>query len=423
MLKRLSLKSDVVKYVLVLMSGTVMAQLIAYVFAPVITRLYTPEEVGELGLFIRIVSLGAALATARYEQAFPVVKTDQHSFRLYLFAVRIAVVVSIVSILLVIVPALIARDVNSVLFFSLIPIGIFSLAVYNIGTNWSIRMKLFRIISYSKITNVLTSSAIKVGFGFLKLGSTGLLFAMIIGQVLSNFWFVKDFFMTKKNYNIKSKSPRNYLLAKQYKDFPTINLPHVLVDLGKDLLVAVLILQLFSKGDYGLYDHSYRMLRLPLIFIGLAIGQVLFQQSAERLNRGQAVTPLLLKSVKTLVIFSVIPFGIVFFFGEELFTFVFGDKWGLSGRYSEIMSIWFMVNLISSPISSLPNVLRKQKEFFILGLISAGIMITSIAVPPLFHATVETTLWILSGSQAAYQLFVIYMVFRYARRADLNHLS
>ena len=30
-------------------------------------------------------------------------------------------------------------------------------------------------------------------------------------------------------------------LASEYKQFPTVNLPHVLVDLGRDLLIALLI--------------------------------------------------------------------------------------------------------------------------------------------------------------------------------------
>ena len=63
MFNKINLKSEFFKYIVVLMSGTAMAQLFAYIFAPVITRLYTPAEVAELGLFLRIVGVGAAMAS------------------------------------------------------------------------------------------------------------------------------------------------------------------------------------------------------------------------------------------------------------------------------------------------------------------------------------------------------------------------
>src|SRR5690606_39670666 len=73
--------SDLLKYIMVLMSGTLIAQLLGFIFAPIITRLYTPAEAGELGLFIRVISFGAAIGTLRYEQALPILKADTHSFR------------------------------------------------------------------------------------------------------------------------------------------------------------------------------------------------------------------------------------------------------------------------------------------------------------------------------------------------------
>jgi hypothetical protein len=57
MLKSFNLKSEVLKNIIVLTSGTFFAQLVAYVLTPVITRLYTPDESAELGLFLRIIGV------------------------------------------------------------------------------------------------------------------------------------------------------------------------------------------------------------------------------------------------------------------------------------------------------------------------------------------------------------------------------
>ena len=421
MIKGLNVKSDFVKYIIVLMSGTMTAQLLAYVFAPIITRLYTPEESAELGIFVLIVGIGGALATARYELALPIIKSEVHSYRIYLIAIRTTVIVSLLAVLLLLIPLISGEFGSRLVFYLLIPVALFCTALYNMGTNWSIRMKQFKSISYAKISNALVGSLTKIAFGWSSFGYIGLIIGTTIGLIVSNIWFMLDLSKVNKKYRIKSKSPRNFLLAKEYSEFPRVNLPHTLMDLGRDLLVAVLLLQLFSKEDYGLYDHSYRMLRLPLILAGLAIGQVFFQRCAEKINNNEDILPLMTKAVKTLALLSIVPFSIIFFFGEELFTFVFGENWTGAGTFSEIMAPWFLVNFITSPISSLPLIMRRQKSFFKIAMLGTFIMISCVAIPPLlFNASMVTTLWILSLSQMVYLVFIIFKIFGYVKQRKVS---
>jgi len=421
MIKGLNVKSDFVKYIIVLMSGTMTAQLLAYVFAPIITRLYTPEESAELGIFALIIGIGGALATARYELALPIIKSEVHSYRIYLIAIRTTVIVSLFAVLLLLIPLISGEFGSRLVFYLLIPVALFCTALYNMGTNWSIRMKQFRSISYAKISNALVGNLSKIAFGVSNFGYIGLIIGTTIGLIVSNIWFMLDLSKVNKKYRIKSSSPRNFLLAKEYSEFPKVNLPHTLMDLGRDLLIAVLLLQLFSKEDYGLYDHSYRMLRLPLILAGLAIGQVFFQRCAEKINKQEDILPLMTKAVKTLVLLSIVPFSIIFFFGEELFAFVFGENWRGAGTFSEIMAPWFLVNFILSPISTLPLILRRQKSFFKIAIVGTFLMIGCVVIPPLlFNASMITTLWILSLSQVVYLVFIIFRIFGYAKQSKAS---
>ena len=417
MIKKINLRSEIFKYIVVLMSGTVLAQLMTYLFAPIISRLYSPEEFGELAIFMRIVSVGAAIATLRYEPALPIVKGDSQSFRLYRFALRSTVIVTLVSLLIILIPAYLSSDVSSVVYYGLIPVAILFMAMYNIGTNWAIRHKVFNVISYTKVTNNLSAGLLKILFGWMKMGYIGLVLGTVSGIALSTGWFIRDFFSARKKYRIKSKSPGNYILAKEHRDYPMINLPHAAMDLGRDLLIAVLILELFSKSDLGLYDYSFKMLRLPLVLAGMAIGQVFLQRCAEKVNLGEDIVPMLRKAVVSLVLLSVVPFAVVMLFGEEMFAFVFGEEWRGAGKFSEIMAPWFMVNFVASPISTLPMILRKQRVFFKLGVVGTTLMIATMAIPSLFFdASIETTLWIVSLTQAGYLVFVIFKKFEFARK-------
>ena len=414
---KVNIKSNVLKYVLILSSGTLLAQTVSYLLAPIISRIYVQEEYGELDLFIKIVSFGATLASARYEMSLPKIHGVVPAFRLYKFIFRIAFYIVLFSVVFVSIYAFFLKDSSSLLFVLLIPLGIVLLLFYNIGTNWSIRQKLFKHISYSKITNTMSSGILKIVLGKLHFGYLGLIYSVLIGFFLSNFWYLKEYIKTNKRYKIKTKSPRNYLIAVKNKDFPLVNLPHTLMELGKDLLIALIIIELFTMSEFGSYAFTFRMLRIPLVLVGVSISQVFLQKCSENYNLGKDLKPILLKSVKTLTLISIVPFTIIFFYGQEIFIFVFSDTWSEAGEYAEIMAPWFMINLLSSPISSLPIVINKQKEFFKICIVGAIIMSLNFYIPSvLFQADLKTTLMIVSYTQAAFLIYVIFALFNFLKK-------
>ena len=143
-----------------------------------------------------------------------------------------------------------------------------------------------------------------------------------------------------------------------------------------------------------------------------------FQRCSEMYNRGEDILPLVKKSVKILTLVSIIPFGFVFFFGDELFVWVFSEKWRQAGEYSQLMAPWFMLNFIASPISFLPLILSKQTTFFKIAIAGAISMILCFWIPEyFFQASIETTLWIVSSSQVAYFLFIIFKTFQFVRES------
>ena len=102
MLKRLKKRiseSDFLKSLAILMTGTLIAQIIGYLLAPIITRIYTPAEMGEFGIFYRITLLITTIGTLRYELAIPLPKRDSHAFYLFRFALKTTLITAILSLL------------------------------------------------------------------------------------------------------------------------------------------------------------------------------------------------------------------------------------------------------------------------------------------------------------------------------------
>lgn len=396
--------------VLVLVSGTVLAQLFTYLLSPVISRLYDPAEMSYLSLFSRIVTFLAVIATARFELAFPLPKRDEHAFSLYRLSVQITIIMTLASVLVVLgLNAVEWEDPNYYFLLALVPLGMLILALNSQGQTWAIRTKDFRSISVSKVLMSLTNSLSTIGLAFLNLGFKGILIGYIVGLFSGTVVFIKSFVIAKRSNTKFKLKGRKYAIAKFYSDFPMINLPHVLVDLSKELFIAFYLIYTFEKDVLGLYDFSYRMLRLPVSLIGVSISQVFFNKAADLVNNGVSIYPLVRKTFLTLLALSIVPFAVLFFFGGDLFALVFGEPWRRAGEYSEIMAPWLMVNFLVSPLSQIPIILNKQRAFFLLSLIGTGLLILSLTLGHLFPSlelTFKDILTVVSAGQFFFLIFV-----------------
>ena len=417
------LKSDYFKSLSVLLSGTLIAQVIGYAIAPLLTRLYSTAEMGELALYMRITGFIAAIATLRYESALPIPKNDGHSYLLYRISLLIScIVLGISSILLI---SLILAGITpgfSWWYVLLIIFGSAAIVVINIGTNWSVRTGTFSLISRQKIVNSLFSNTLKWGFAYFSMGYFGLIVATFIGYFLSSFEFIFSYRGLKRKYSQLKSRKKTWVLLKDHREFPLLNLPHILVDHGRDILIATLILAYFSESIYGSFSHSYAMLRIPSMLIGVSLSQVFYNQAIKLYNENKRMLPLLKKTIGMLIGISIIPFTILYLFGEPIFAWIFGVNWAEAGSYSETMSFWLMVSFIISPISALPMILKKQKIAFVFGIISALIQIIPLfIIPEIYGKTNEIfilCLQVISYTQAFWFLLVLGIYFIFVSRHD-----
>ena len=89
------------KRALTLVSGTSAAQLIPLAIAPILTRLYSPEDYGILAIFGSIVAVLTAVAAGRYTVAVMLPDNDRDAVQVTGLALFLAAVVSALLLLLV----------------------------------------------------------------------------------------------------------------------------------------------------------------------------------------------------------------------------------------------------------------------------------------------------------------------------------
>lgn len=413
-------KNDFLKSVSILLSGTIVSQLVNYIFIPILSRLYSVEEMGELSLFLRISGFIIGMATARLEFALPLPKRDDHSYLIYLLSFKIAKISLIVSAFLGFIwMALEGFNWYNITFLILVITGSYFSIVINLGTNWSIRKNTFKYISTSRIISSSLSNFFKLIFALLNWKSVGLLLGTVLGYILASITFIKVFRKNKKEFADTFSIRKQKALMLEYKNFPLINLPHSLSDLGRDVLIAIIVVSYFGKEVFGHYAYSLMVLNVPITLIGVSISQVFFNKTSTMINEGKSVYPLVKKMMTLLLMISIIPFTILYFFSEDIFSIVLGEVWRTAGVYSKIMIAYFFFNFLVSPLSQLSFVLNRQKEMFILGLIhSVGQVALLAGIPMLVGATEEgfrSTLSILVVFQSLMMIFNICMYLYFSK--------
>lgn len=404
------IKGDFLKSLVVLLSGTLIAQLLNVAFIPVLSRVYSPDELGVLNFYIQIVTFVTAIVTLRLELSLPLEKYEGHRYTLFRYALRWTFLLSIVSFL----PIIIVLTINDFqLVFSwlllLIPIGVLLHALFNLGMYWELGQSRYSKITYAKLTRSGTVNGLKWGFGLMNWGALGLIISVLIGTFLSVLVFAKGFSKSVKSIAYSSKSVKTKFLAYKHRDFYLFNLPHTLIDITRDVVLAGFIMYSFSEHDYGSFSTSYMVLRLPLVFIGEAVGQALFSKCTKLYEERQKLSPFVTKLVLGLVGVSIIPFVTIYFFGTEIFTFVLGPKWVDAGHYSEIITWWSMIIFITSPLSFIPIVLNRQRSYFAINILRTCCLIGAVYIPIYINPSIsfETSLGIIALTQISINVILL----------------
>ena len=79
--KRMLSSKGFIKNIILLVSGTLLAQSVSIISSPILTRIYSPEAFGELGVFTSITSIFSVFMCLRYELALVIPKEKEYALR------------------------------------------------------------------------------------------------------------------------------------------------------------------------------------------------------------------------------------------------------------------------------------------------------------------------------------------------------
>lgn len=377
MIKKFIKNNEFVKNLVTLISGTAIAQVIAVLFQLIIRRVYTPADFGAFAVYMSIVGIVATVVTLRYEMAIVLPKKDKVAANVVLLSV---IINFIFSLLLFLVILIFKNNIVSILNFPtnyshwlyFIPLSVFLFSLYQSINYWLIRKKAFKSSSINKIARRSTEGTVQSIFGYLKT-PFGLVIGDLLGNIANNISGVYQIFKNKFKFSYLSKTKLIYVL-KRYKEFPKYNTLPALFNSISLLLPVILINKFYSQTLTGYFDLSRVVLALPLALITTSLFQVLLQQISDKRNKHESIKKYIINISIILFIIALIGIVVIRIWSVDIFTFVFGNNWEMSGEFTKILVFSYAVKFIVSPLSMVFTALERIKigsiwQFFYFCLI------------------------------------------------------
>jgi lipopolysaccharide exporter len=147
--------------------------------------------------------------------------------------------------------------------------------------------------------------------------------------------------------------------ALRYRKFPLVSTWAVLLNSISWQLPALLLGYFFDSAVVGFYALGFRMLLAPMGLVGSAIGQVFFQRAARARHEGQLADVVQGVFDATLNI-MLMPMAILGVAGPDIFSTILGPEWREAGVYAQILALWTLVWVVSTPLHDLFSVLELQ---------------------------------------------------------------
>lgn len=376
---RLLPKNAFTRGVSVLVGGTVGAQILMVLAAPLLTRLYSPEDFGLLAVYAGLLGMVAVIASLRYELAIPLPESDQEAAGIVVLSLLIVGGVTLLSAGVVwfagqpIASALGVPQLAD--YFWLLPLGVLLQGVYKVFNYWSLRTKEFSTIARTHIRQVLFTLIIQL-FGF-KVGGVALVAGQAGGHGMGSVSLAR---LALRNPVFRQWCWQDvWKTAKHYRNFPLFSTWSGFFNVAGGQLPPLMFAALFSAGAAGIYALAHRVLAMPMRLVGEAIGKVFLSSAAEAYRQGR-LGPLVGQVHDKLAQIAMPPALVLVVIGPDIFALVFGEPWRAAGEFARWMAPWLYIVFITSPLSTLPSVMGKQRQDLLFQAILLAARATAIVL-------------------------------------------
>ena len=329
-------------------SGAILAQFITLLAATVLTRLFSAEAFGLLGLFTAIVGLLISSANLRYELPVLIARFQSQAIALIYLCLLLAIVITaLLAIVVFLWGESVTRLLNSpqlIHYLPWIPVYVFFSGVFAVFNQWATRQREFTLIASNPVIRAIITVTIQLFAGAFALSSGWLVLGLVAGQVaaaVSIAWPVWSRY--RSVFQIQRHQWRRIILAaKRFRRFPLYSVPQGVVSSISQQMPNFILAIFFGTITVGVYWLAVRVLQMPANILGQAVRQVFYQRISKIINQGDSPLILMIKATISLFTLGILAFMPIIFLGPFVFGLIFGEVWLEAGAMARwiALSAW-----------------------------------------------------------------------------------
>ncbi len=398
--------------------GNISAQALAMATAPIISRLYDPEDFGIMATITSVMSVFSIMACLRFERAIMLPKEDADAENLLFLCLLSSFFVSMISIIVILffgggIANLLGEPaIRPWLWF--VPPGVFLFGTQESLTYWFSRKKQFGMVSVRQFTSSFWAVTPKIIAGFAY-GSSALwlLIGNTNGPLSASMVLTWKYFRGKKwKLPVGLSKEKMLSLAAKYKEFPIYSSWTALINAFSQNLIVFLLSHYFSPLIVGYFALANTMLRRPLDFISESVSKVLLEKTARSHAMGEPLGQTFIKSTLGLAAVGFAPLTILFVFGPQIFSFFFGERWLEAGTYARVLAPWLFFSFISPPANQIITVFRKLRFNLVFHIAIMVARVAAFVLGMIFFDGPYFPMAFFSGISVIFIMFYLWYAFK-----------
>lgn len=412
-----SLKKSFSKSIIILASGSIIAQVITVIVSPFLTRLFSPDEIGTYTYILSIATTFMAVMNGRYDMAIVTEEKEEHVYPLIKAALLIGVFISIIItfgyfIYITYISKKYTQYGYTVVIMFLL---LLSYAINNVLISYNNRNKEYKTMTTVYVIKTTIQNVGAVVMGLLKSGLVGLLLPYVIGQYMG---MKKQATSMAPNFGkIKSVKGNEVkeVIKRHYKQ-PLFSAPAIFVNSFSYSSITLFIESLFGMAIVGYYSISVRLLGLPLSLVSGNISKVFFEEASREFNETKQFYKSFKKTVKFLIALAIPMVVGMMLFAPAVCRIVFGSEWQVAGEYVVILAPMFGFRFIVSAISPGMIIAQKQNIEFILQMFFVIISVFCFAIVKFMNLSIEFYLVSISALFTVGYIVYFIAVLKYSKK-------
>jgi O-antigen/teichoic acid export membrane protein len=356
-----------------LFSGTMIAQGMSLLLAPILSRMFAPDDFGLLALYLSIFSILSVVSTAKYEQAIMLPKIKRDAVDIVWLVLGISFIVSLSTLA---VTLLFSRHIANLAgnpaiapWLVFLSLSLLLHGIHQATTFFANRDKLFGLMARATIAQYSVLNSVRIFAGWIHLAFNGLITGQLASQLAAaafmgaGTW--KPLARLLKGSTIEGIRKQ----ARTYSGYPRFNMPLNFTNNLSGSLPVFLLTWGFSPAIAGLYAFGFNFVFRPISLFSQSAMQVLSQKIIADHHLEKHVYPTLKKLVFRLLLLIIIPILVLAAGAPRIFGLVFSDEYRMAGTLLQYLSPYLLMVFITSPLSFIPELYFRQKKAMIIDII------------------------------------------------------